>query len=355
MYKKTIKKKIIKFFFPALLHTQAHLLFKFAYSGMGSILMFHRICPEENRPRIQGNSGLEVTPEYLEKLIQFFINKNYEFISLDDVHKQLREGNTRKKFLAFTFDDGYADNYEHAYPILKKYSIPSTIYVSTNYPERKLAPWWCTLERLLLENDSLKFDLEKKSHEFQSRTFQEKEEAFRNIRHLLMAARGEDPASRIKEFFSFFNINPEHLAEELMLSWEQIIELSKDPLIDIGAHTINHFPLNKLSKEEIKHEVLESQKQIESKIQRKVSHFSYPFGSKDEVNEREFAIIKECGFKTSTTTRWGNIFPDHVNHLECLPRIHVNEKRDSDVRLLSLSVNGTIPCVMNKFKRVITT
>ncbi len=354
MNKKTIKKNIVKLFFPALLHTKAHLLFKFAYSGVGSILMFHRVYPEVAGPRLQGNSGLEVTPEYLEKLIIYFSSKGYEFLSLDDVYKRLRERNFKNKFLAFTFDDGYADNYEFAFPILKKHGIPSTIYLSTNYPDHEIGPWWCSLEKLLLKNDSLNFDLEKISYKFKVGTLPDKEEAFSNIRHLLMSGRGENPASRINEFFSFFNMDPAELAKELMLSWEQIIELSKDPLIDFGAHTINHFPLNKLSQERIRHEVLESQKIIESKIQRKVSHFSYPFGSNDEVNEREFAILKECGFKTATTTRWGNIFPDHVNHLECLPRIHVNEKREPDVRLLTLSVNGAIPCVMNKFKRVIT-
>ena len=102
MYKKTIKKKIVKLFFPALLHTKAHLLFKFAYSGVGSILMFHRVYPEVTGSRLQGNSGLEVTPEYLEKLIIYFSSKGYEFLSLDDVYKRLRERNFKNKFLAFT-------------------------------------------------------------------------------------------------------------------------------------------------------------------------------------------------------------------------------------------------------------
>ena len=90
-------------------------------------------------------------------------------------------------------------------------------------------------------------------------------------------------------------------------------------------------------------------------MQKRVDHFSYPFGSSKEVNEREFAIVKECGFKTSTTTRWGNIFKEHKDHKECLPRIHVSEKRDLyNVKFLSLSINGVIPCMVNRFKRIVT-
>ena len=355
MHRKTIKRKIIKLLFPALYHAKVHLISRIFYSGVGSILMFHRVCAEDTKPRIQGSSGLEVTPSYLEQLIKYFSAVGYEFLSLDGVYERLREKKNGKKFLSFTFDDGYADNYFHAFPILKKYNIPCTIYVSTNYTERQAGPWWYSLEDLLLRNDYLEFGLDQRAYKFNTGTLPEKEDAFRIIRHLLMNGREGDPSSRIQDFFSLFDVNLEQLAGKLMLSWEQIIELSKVPIFDFGAHTVNHFPLNKLSRDEIKYEVLESKKQIESKIKRSVCHFSYPFGSSNEVNDREFAIVKECGFKTATTTRWGNIFPEHANHLECLPRIHVNEKRDSyDVRLLSLSVNGTIPCVINKFKRVVT-
>ena len=58
---------------------------------MGSILMFHRVCPENTKPRVQGNSGLEVTPDYLERLVKYFFSQGYEFLSLDSVHQQIRE------------------------------------------------------------------------------------------------------------------------------------------------------------------------------------------------------------------------------------------------------------------------
>jgi peptidoglycan/xylan/chitin deacetylase (PgdA/CDA1 family) len=355
MNRKTIKRKFIKLLLPALYHTKVHNIFKIAYSGMGSILMFHRVQPKDTRSRIKKNSELEVTPEFLEQLIKYFSSAGREFISLNNVYDRLHENKSRKKFLAVTFDDGYADNLIHAFPILKKYNIPCTIYVSTNYPDRKVAPWWYALEDLLLKNDFLKFNLEKKKYKFTLRTLLEKEDAYKTIAHLLTNGPEGDSPNRINEFFSSFDVDLQQLTGKLLLSWEQIIKMSKDPIIDFGAHTINHFALNKLSKEEIKYEVLESKKRIESKIQRKVDHFSYPFGSCHQVNDREFAIIKECGFKTATTTRRGNIFPVHKNHFECLPRINVNEKMYlHNAKLLSLAVNGVIPCLANKFKRVVT-
>ena len=277
MNKKTIKKNIVKIFFPALLHTKAHLLFKFAYSGVGSILMFHRVYPEVADPRLQGNSGLEVTPEYLEKLIIYFSSKGYEFLSLDDVYKRLRERNFKNKFLAFTFDDGYADNYEFAFPILKKHGIPSTIYLSTNYPDHEIGPWWCSLEELLLKNDSLKFDLEKISYKFKTGTLPEKEDAFTNIRYLLMAGRGENPASRINEFFSIFNMDPTKLAKEL------IADALEEKDIKIGGKNIGEI-LN----------TPEYQRNIEQKISKIVKMLILEFFEKGmDFKEKTKTIRKE--------------------------------------------------------------
>ena len=139
--------------------------------------------------RIRGNSGLEVTPEYLEKLIQSLIKESYEFVSLDTVYDRLQEKYRERKFISLTFDDGYADNLIHAYPILKKYNIPFTIYIVTSYPDGQLTPWWHPLEDLILKNDYLEFQEDEKTYKFNCAGLSEKETAFHNIRALLMEVR----------------------------------------------------------------------------------------------------------------------------------------------------------------------
>ena len=355
MNKKTMKRAVLKILWPLLYQTKCHLISRLGYSGIGSILMFHRVCPADGKIRIQGNSGLEVTPEYLEKSIQYLMKENYEFISLDTVYDRLQEEHSNRKFLAFTFDDGYSDNLTHAYPILKKYNIPFTIYIATTYPDGQLTPWWYPLEEVILKNDCLEFQEDGKYYQFNCRSLPEKETVFHNIRALLMDGLQTNLVSRVQKFFSLFDVDLLETSKGYMLSWEQINELSKSRLVNFGAHTVNHLALNRLSKEDVKQEVLNSKLRLEAKLQKRVDHFSYPFGSSKEVNEREFAIVKECGFKTSTTTRWGNIFKEHRDHKECLPRIHVSEKRDLyNVKFLSLSINGVIPCMVNRFKRIVT-
>ena len=94
--------------------------------------MFHRIVPQTAARRVHNHLSLEITPEHLEQVIQYFRRKEYSFISLDQLSTSLETGNLpNNKFVVFTFDDGYRDNLEIAYPILKKYEIPFTVYITT--------------------------------------------------------------------------------------------------------------------------------------------------------------------------------------------------------------------------------
>ena len=130
--------------------------------------------------------------------------------------------------------------------------------------------------------------------------------------------------------------------------------MSLDPIVEIGAHTIHHPALNRLPESEVQSEMEGSRDKIEAETGKKVEHFCYPFGTRNEVGEREFQIAKKCGFITSTTTNTANIFPAHKNFLERLPRIAINQKRDNgNIQFLDLWLNGVIPCVLNKFKRVV--
>jgi len=340
--------------FAFLFHSRSYRLSEPFYSGLGSILMFHRVCPNKDEPRIRGNAGLEVTPEYLENIILFLRKNNYEIVPLTRAVQILNGTNENKKFAVFTFDDGYADNYQYAYPILKKHKVPFTIYVTTGLPDGKVVLWWYLLEDLILKENQFDFILEGRDYSYPCSNNREKDWAYHEIHKLILNGPSLKIAHRIRQVFSNYDINFLDKTLELSLTWEQIREMSKDPLVEIGAHTIHHHALNKLPESIVQNEIEGSRDKIENEIGKKVEHFCYPFGGAKEAGEREFTIVKDCGFKTSTTTRMANIFPEHKNLLERLPRIAVNQKRDhGNVHYLILWLNGILPCIINKFKRVV--
>ena len=294
------------------------------YEGMITIFMLHRVYPFEAN-KLHPNENMKVSPEFLDKFIVELQSKGYEFISLDRVHEILKNGEKVKKQIVFTLDDGYFDNYTIAYPIFKKYNVPFTIYVTTSFPEYEAILWWYVLEDLILSHEYLKL-CNGKTYECESK--EQKEEVFLEIRKIILNFKKENFLDSLNELFCYYEIDWFSKNRELCMSWDQIIELSKDQICTMAGHTKNHYALNKLSTEEIKSEIIEANKMIEEKINKKIEHFAYPFGSRVEIGQREFDIVKSLGFKTTTTTRRGTIYKEHKNHLECLPRIMLTEDFD---------------------------
>jgi len=332
-------------------YTKGYKILKPFYSGLGHILLFHRVCEKSNTKRLPICSGLEATPEYLEKVIRFFSDHNYDIISLDQLSYNLQRRKINNKFVIFTFDDGYLDNLNYAYPIFKKYHVPFTIYITTGFSDRSAVLWWYLLEELILKKDYIAFEIEGKIFEFHCVTLDEKEKVFLKIHSIIIDSYGNNYWDRIKQIFISNQIEIHKKTEELMLNWRQIQELSSDPLVTIGAHTVNHYCLSKLSEAGAKYEILESKRRLESYINQEVKHFSYPFGHRKEVGAREFKIAKS-EFQTALTTRSANIFFAHRCHLEALPRINMGESLDEQ-RLICL-INGLMHCRHNNFKQVVT-
>jgi peptidoglycan/xylan/chitin deacetylase (PgdA/CDA1 family) len=295
-----------------------------------------------------------VTPEYLENMIEFLRKNNYEIVSLTRATQILNGDQKGKKFVVFTFDDGYIDNYLYAYPIFKKHQVPFTIYVTTNLPDGEAILWWYFLEDLILKEDEIEFEFNDKVYQFSCSSFWGKEWAYQEIHRMILNGPPNNLDHRIRQIFKNYEFSFHEKTSELALTWEQIRRMSEDPLVEIGAHTINHNVLNKLAESVVQKEMKGSQSKIEFETGQKVEHFSYPFGTPSEVGEREFRIAEKCGFKTSTTTSMGNIFSEHRDQLEKLPRIPVNQKRDNgNINYLNLWLNGTLPCIINKLKRVV--
>ena len=119
--KKILRDTVMQF----LKHTKAYHILKPHFRKDGLILMFHRlsatICDYN---WTFGTPGLEISVEFLESIILYFKKLDYEFISLDQLYERLQHNSVEKPFVCFTFDDGYIDNYEIAYPVLKKHNIP---------------------------------------------------------------------------------------------------------------------------------------------------------------------------------------------------------------------------------------
>ena len=285
---------------------------RLVYPPMGDILIFHRVT--SNTSVLQGNRQYEVTPEFLEKTILEYKRKGYEFISIDQLcHQFLNYRYFRKRFVCFTLDDGYLDNYTEAYPIFEKYQCPFTIYVTTDYTSHTAFLWRYILADLIMENDTLSLA---NGEKFICKTVAAKNELFDQLNTYF----SHKPLSDIRELLSSYNFSVEEYARKLLMSEEHLKAVSADVLCTIGSHTLSHPHLSWISSDEQKREVVESKRVLEKLIDKPILHFSYPYG---DYTSESIKIVQEAGYK-SAVGAWGG-FLRHNQTLYTMSRCIITD------------------------------
>lgn len=291
-------------------------------SGLGHIFMMHRVLPDSHRNFCTINKDLAITPDYLEFCLDYFLKKNYVFISLNDLYDILiNKKHMADKFVCLTFDDGYIDNLDYAYPLLKKRGIPFAVYVTNCFPNRTGILWWYWLEKYMAKYNSISLLKSGETKLFKWANFEESEQKFHLIRKELLSMSHKEfihfckAELKINEADTVFDCTKE------AMSWTDLQQISADSLVTIGAHTMNHIPLAAQSKDVLLYEIKQSKVELEQKLSKQIDHFAYPYGSFAEAGQREYNVAKEIGFKTATVNYPGNIFSKSAEALMFLPRM----------------------------------
>jgi peptidoglycan/xylan/chitin deacetylase (PgdA/CDA1 family) len=335
----------------ALYFSGAHWMLKPIVGGAGAILMLHHVRPA--RPdRFQPNRLLEVTPKFFERVIRRLRKSKVDLISLDEMHRRLVSGEFPRRFVCITFDDGYRDNHEFAYPILKKYEVPFAIYVATSFADRVGELWWLALEAVVAQNELIGIRIDGSDRWFEARGVPEKRAVYDHIYTWLRQLPTEQELRRVmRELTTRHRVDMQSFAREHCMDWPELAELAADPLCTIGAHTVNHPILAKVDEKTVRSELENSRAVIEAALGMRPRHLAYPVGDKTAAGPREFKIAAEMGFSTAVTTRPGVIFPQHGRHLTALPRISLNGNFQSP-RYAKVLISGAATALNNRFRPV---
>ena len=335
----------------ALYFSGAHRMLRPLLGGVGAILTLHHVRPARD-DAFQPNRLLEVTPEFLRRIVMRLNDAGVDIISLDEMHRRMMERDFGRRFVCFTFDDGYRDNRDYAYPILRRYGIPFAVHVPTAFLDRAGELWWLALERVVASADSIDCVIDGAEQRFACDTAEAKRETFERIVAWL---RGLDSDEAVRAFMrdlaSRHNVDMASFCNDLCLTWGELTELAADPLVTVGAHTITHPVLAKLPEGAVRSELQRGRKLLEARLDRPVHHLSYPFGDRLSAGPREFAMAAELAFKTAVTTRPGTVYSVHGEHMTALPRISVDGEYQQE-RYLRVLMSGVATALWNGFRRV---
>ena len=281
--------------------------------GRGAILNYHRVLP----PNKIDNSLVNISVSTDNFLYQLhYLKKNFDIISLDDLLLHLQSKSNEFK-IAITFDDGYRDNLDYAYPILEKFKAPATIYIITKFINNKFIPWWVKLDHFITNNKKIA-DNKKKIFELYKKK-------------ILFG----DQLTVDKKILSIIGKNNKIEYNKVFLDQKEIKYLSKQKLIAIGSHSHSHYNFSQLTQVQTLTEFKTSKSILEKIIKKKIFHFSYPYGGHLNINFKFTKLLQNLGYLSAVTTIKKKLYKSDQFEL---PRIFVNN--DNHLFRLKLKLLG---------------
>jgi peptidoglycan/xylan/chitin deacetylase (PgdA/CDA1 family) len=334
----------------ALYFSGAHYLLRPIFAGAGAVFMLHHVRP----PRaddFQPNRHLEVTPGFLRATLAHLKSRDIDIVTMDEVHHRLSNRKFERRFAAFTFDDGYRDNRDHALAVMREFAAPFTVFVASDFAEGTGRLWWVALERTIAKASRIEVTMGGHATRFDTTTTAGKQAAFDRVHDWLRGLQEHDLAREIGALCARHGVDMAAICRELCMSWDELKGFAGDPLVSIGAHTITHCNLAQQREDVAREELTVSRARIEEKLQRAVLHLCYPYGDRRAAGQREFALASSAGYKTAVTTRPGMVFPESAGHLTALPRVSLNGNYQ-DARVLPVLTSGAATAMYNGFRRV---
>lgn len=276
------------------------------------VLNYHRIGNWRAEP--WERDLFSASQEVFARQVQF-LKSNFDVVGVDDLAAlQNKPG----RHVQITFDDGYRDNHDLAFPILKSERATATFFVCTGFIDRGGIPWWDELAWLV--NHSMRDHLP----------------AFKGLRDLPL--RGEARFVSMRRLNDLYDVLPDDArrffldelaeavgvgrcppseAEKLWMNWNMVKAMHEGGM-SIGGHTLNHVELSRYTESEQLQEILGSCQRITEMTGAPVRTFSFPYGAPHSFNEDTRQALKRAGIDFGYSYYGGYQKPGHWDRYNLL-------------------------------------
>lgn len=280
------------------------------------ILLYHRVTHLSVDAQL-----LAVTPENFAAQLNHLAH-NFRVVTLRALLDEVRRGEYRPDTVALTFDDGYLDVLREAVPLLEKYRMPATVFVTSGSVGSDREFWWDALERVFLTNTllpaALSINEQGKDRLWNLTTPHGRLSACDDLAGVLRVKAPEEIEAFVETLLKWAGLRPEGRVTHRVVTADQLRQMARSPVIEIGSHTISHCRLSSLPPDRQRHELVESKRQLEALIQQPVRLFSYPFGSIDDFTGDSMQLVGDAGYEAAVVNTQDMVRP--LVNLQAVPR-----------------------------------
>jgi peptidoglycan/xylan/chitin deacetylase (PgdA/CDA1 family) len=257
------------------------------------ILTYHRF---EERP-----GGIWPDLAMFERHLQF-LSGRYRVLSLSELHEAILARRTPENAVVVTIDDGYEDFHRLALPLLHKYRIPATLYVTTDFVDRRMWFWWDAVRYVLhrTRRQTFTFPQGGIGQVFHLNADHERPAAWSAVGNACMSLGVAERERMVRDVADYLEvaIPVEAPPEFRPMTWQQVREAASRG-IEIGSHTCSHPRLSLTCESELAREVVDSKRRLEAIVDRAVTSFCYPFGRPEDVSETARQAVVGAGYRNA--------------------------------------------------------
>jgi peptidoglycan/xylan/chitin deacetylase (PgdA/CDA1 family) len=268
-----------------------------ALGPRGCLFTFHRAAPTELWEKLP-NRNFYVDVAFLDKLIVYLVAHGWDIVTMSEAVRRSENPDRAGGYVNFSIDDCYRDSFEVLAPLFRRHKVPLTLFVTTGIPDGTLSLSHVGLEDVLLNRDRVVVG---------DRTIDLDSADSRGAAYQQIASSwdGPDAPRHYAAFCDANGVDHEAMHWKHAISWEMLEDLAKDPLLEIGAHTVTHPRVSLLDPDLALAELEQSRRRLNERLGIDVEHFAFPYGRSGDCGPRDFALARRAGFRSAATTRKG--------------------------------------------------
>lgn len=298
------------------------------------VLNYHRIGSASGSPFDHGLWS--ATEEEFDQQLTF-LKSNFDVIGPDEIEGAVRSPSSRTVLI--TFDDGYTDNYTSAFSVLQRHRLPAIFFLSTGFLDQPRLSWWDEIAWMIRTTAMAWIDVSPWNLGPVTIDQSNPESAIRRLLRLYKQLPGEQSESLLNYLAEETDVGraTSDFASGMWMTWEMVREMHEAGMA-IGAHTVHHPILARLSAEGQRFEISESCRRVAEELSTPTTLFSYPVGGASAFDPHTFTALQEAGVRYAFTYGFGGYVRGSNLPYE-IPRLPV----ESDLNLTRFRALATLP------------
>lgn len=284
------------------------------------ILLYHGVHEDDVQLGARNRSGKHVPCSRFAAEMKH-LSETRSLVSMSQIaDAHYGRGTLPDRAVAVTFDDGFLNNYQTAWPVLEAYGVPATFYLATGFIGTDRVIWSDRLESIILDTPFECLDLVHEGRQLRYRleTEADRVAAFLSIKTVCKGLCEAAKNRLVENLERSLDVEPlkDHPLYRFM-NWEHVREMDRSDLITFGAHTVDHVALSRVPPTEMRRQIDESMNEIERQLNSRVRHFSYPEGQQDDYGDEVIRHLQKRGIDHAPSAIFGH------NSLSCPGPFHM--------------------------------